>query len=216
MPRRKFRDRDDAGQQLAQRLAHTRDHRPLVLGLTRGGVPVAAEVARALNAPLDVLVVRKLGVPSHRELAFGAMAEDGVQYINTALVVRLGITRDEVANVISREGDELRRRVALYRVIRPQLDLTRRKVIVVDDGLATGATARVACGVARVRGAARTILAVPVSSPEALAEAAAYADDVVSVIAPPGFSAVGEWYEDFDQCDDAQVIALLREAAGAD
>lgn len=179
-------------------------------------MPVAAQVAHVLDAPLDVLVVRKLGVPSQREFAFGALAEDGVQYLNAALVVRLGITRDEVANTISREGDELRRRVTLYRAVRHQLDLGGSTVIVVDDGLATGAAARVACGVTRARGAARTILAVPVASPEAVVEAATYADDVVSLITPPDFSAVGEWYEDFDQCDDAQVIDLLREAAGAD
>lgn len=216
MPPRKFRDRGDAGQQLAGRLSRMGEDRPLVLGLTRGGVPVAAQVAHVLDAPLDILVVRKLGVPSHREFAFGALAEDGVQYLNSALLVRLGITSDEVAIAISREGDELRRRVALYRAVRPQLDLEGRTVIVVDDGLATGASARAACGVTRVRGAARTILAVPVASPQAVEEATTYADEFVSVITPPGFSAVGEWYEDFDQCDDAQVIDLLREAAGAD
>lgn len=209
-PPRRFHDRRDAGHQLAQRLTRVRDERPLVLGLTRGGVPVAAEVASVLQAPLDVIVVRKLGVPSHRELAFGALGEDGIQYINSALVDRLGLTRDEIARVTSAEADELRRRVELYHANRPRLDVAGRTVIVVDDGLATGATARVACEVVYARGATRAILAVPVASPEAVHEMASYVDEVVSVLTPRNFSAVGEWYENFNQCDDAQVIELLR------
>jgi putative phosphoribosyl transferase len=213
LPRR-FHDRRDAGQQLAERLAPVRDEHPLVLGLTRGGVPVAAEVARGLKAPLDVIVVRKLGVPFHRELAFGALGENGVQYINAALVDRLGLTTEDIAEVTSVEADELKRRVSLYRASCPELDLAGRTVIIVDDGLATGATARVACDVACARGATRVILAVPVASPEALDQMASHADQVVSLLTPRNFSAVGEWYENFDQTDDAEVIELLRTQPG--
>ncbi len=210
---RRFRDRRDAGHQLAQRLDSLRLENPVILGLTRGGVPVAAEVARTLRAPLDVIVVRKLGVPTHRELAFGAVGEDGVEFINTALVQRLGISDEQIAEVRTFETDELHRRLNLYRHVRPALDLKGRTAIVVDDGLATGATARVACRVANAHGAARVVLAVPVASREALGELGAYADEVVSVLIPLDFSAVGQWYDDFDQCDDAQVIDLLRASA---
>ena len=157
-----------------------------------------------------MLVVRKFGVPSHRELAFGALAENGIQYFNSALVERLGLTRDEIAEAASVEANELQRRVALCRAVRPALDVAGRRVIVVDDGLATGATARVACEVVGARGATGAILAVPVASPEAVHELASYVDEVVSVLAPQNLSAVGEWYENVDQCDDSQVIELLR------
>lgn len=207
---RRFRDRRDAGRQLAQKLTRSHLERPVVLGLTRGGVPVAAEVARALEAPLDVIVVRKLGVPSHREFAFGALGEDGVEYVNSALVGRLGLTAEDVAEVAVRELTELRRRVALYRAVRPEYHVEGRTVIVVDDGLATGATARVACQVASARGASRTVLAVPVASPDAVREMTPYVDEVVCVLTPGDFSAVGEWYENFDQCDDAEILDLLR------
>jgi predicted phosphoribosyltransferase len=212
---RRFHDRLDAGQQLAQRLEQVRDEHPLILGLARGGVPVAAEVARVLKAPLDVIVVRKLGVPFHREFAFGALGENGIQYLNTPLVDQLGLTSEEITAVASVEIDELMRRVALYRTNCPELDLTGRTVIIVDDGLATGATARVACDVARARGATRIILAVPVASPEALDQLATHADQVVSLLTPRSFSAVGEWYEVFDQTDNEEVIELLRSQPGA-
>jgi predicted phosphoribosyltransferase len=209
LPRR-FQDRRDAGRQLAQRLEQLRDEHPVVLGLARGGVPVAAEVARELEAPLDVIVVRKLGVPLHRELAFGALGENGVQYLNSALVDQLGLTSEEIAEVVSTEIDELIHRVALYRANCPEIELARRTVIIVDDGLATGATARAACDVAHARGATRVILAVPVASPEAFNQVTTHADQVVSLLTPRNFSAVGEWYETFDQTDNEEVIELLR------
>ena len=215
-PRPRFRDRHDAGRQLGERLAAVADEAPVVLGLTRGGVPVACEVARALGAPLDFLVVRKLGVPWHRELAFGALGEDGARYLNSTLVARLGVTPDAITDVASREADELARRVARYRRVRPEIDVAGRTVVVVDDGLATGASAKVACEVARARGARRVLVAVPVAAREAREELASYADEVVSLLVPTDFSAVGEFYEDFAQTDDQEVVDLLVEEAHRD
>ena len=212
-PRPRFRDRHDAGRRLGERLAPVADEAPVILGLTRGGVPVAYEVARSLGAPLDFLVVRKLGVPWHRELAFGALGEDGARYLNSVLVARLGLTPAVIADVASRESDELSRRVARYRRVRPEVDVSGRTVVVVDDGLATGASAKVACDVARARGARRVLLAVPVASREAREELAPYADEVVSLLVPSDFSAVGEFYEDFEQTDDQDVVDLLLEEA---
>jgi len=215
-PRPRFRDRHDAGRQLGQRLASAADEAPVVLGLTRGGVPVAYEVARALGAPLDFVVVRKLGVPWHRELAFGALGEDGARYLNSALVARLGLEPGAITDVAARESDELSRRVARYRRVRPEVDVTGRTVVVVDDGLATGASAKVACDVARARGARRVLVAVPVASREAREQMTSYADEVVSLLVPSDFSAVGEFYEDFEQTDDQEVIDLLVAEAHRD
>ncbi len=211
-PRPRFHDRRDAGRRLGERLASLAslaDEAPVVLGLTRGGVPVAHEVARALEAPLDFVVVRKLGVPWHRELAFGALGEDGARFVDSALVARLGLGSAAISDVTSRESDELNRRVAAYRRVRPEVDVTGRTVVVVDDGLATGASAKVACDVAHARGARRVLVAVPVASRDAREELASYADEVVCLLVPSDFSAVGEFYEDFEQTDDREVIDLL-------
>ena len=212
----KFQNRSEAGQLLGERLGYLTSERPVVLGLPRGGVPVAFEVAHALASPLDVLVVRKLGVPFHPELAFGAIGEDDAQVLNTLLVQRLGLSKDTIAEVARHERTELIRRVELYRGDRAALALIGRTVVIVDDGLATGATARVAVEVARARGAKRIIVAVPVSPRETVAELRTLADEVISLHVPTQFEAVGEWYEDFNQTTDDEVTSLLRESSNTD
>ena len=212
----KFQNRSEAGQLLGERLGYLTSERPVVLGLPRGGVPVAFEVAQALASPLDVLVVRKLGVPFHPELAFGAISEDDTQVLNTQLVQRLGLSKVTIAEVARHERAELIRRVEFYRGDRAALALIGRTVVIVDDGLATGATARVAVEVARARGAKRIIVAVPVSPREAVAELRTVADEVISLYVPTQFEAVGEWYEDFNQTTDDEVTSLLRKSPNTD
>jgi putative phosphoribosyl transferase len=204
-----FRDRRDAGQQLAARLVPLRAERPIVLGLPRGGVPVAFEVARALGAPLDVIVVRKLGVPFQPELGMGAIGEEGIRVLDDDTVRLARVRPDEIAAVEVRERQELERRAALYRRGRPMLSLTDRTVIVVDDGIATGGTARAALAVARAHGARRVVLAVPVAPRETVAEMASIADDVVVLETPAPFYAVGQWYADFSPTSDEDVVQLL-------
>lgn len=212
---RLFQDRRDAGQQLAARLSHFRDEHPIVLGLPRGGVPVAFEVARALDAPLDVIVVRKLGVPFQPELGMGAIGEDGARVLNDDVVRLARVTPDEIAAVETRERREVERRADLYRKGRSMIPLAGRTVIIVDDGIATGGTARAALQVARAHGARRVVLAVPVAPQESLAEMTALADEVVAVETPTPFYAVGEWYAQFTQTPDGEVIRLLEAAAPA-
>jgi putative phosphoribosyl transferase len=181
---------------------------PVVVGLPRGGVPVAAEVASALGAPLDIVVVRKLGCPWHPELGIGAIAEGGVRVVNRALVRELAITADELATVIERETAELERRVLRYRDDRAPMPVDGRIVILVDDGLATGYTARAAVEAMRRRGAARVILAVPVASTAGASDLRRYADEVVAVLTPTWLVAIGEFYEDFSQTTDDALMAL--------
>lgn len=207
-----FRDRRHAGEVLAGRLADYRDRADvIVLGLVRGGVPVAAEVARGLGVPLDVLVVRKLGVPWAPEVAFGALGPGGVRVLNPGIVDRLD--KRDIDSVVGRESSEVVRRERVYRPDRPPLDLTGKTAVVVDDGLATGATARAAVEVARTMGAAEVILAAPVGSPEALELVRESADRVVCPRAPHDFGAVSRFYDDFHQVTDREVSALLAEAA---
>ncbi len=208
-----FDDRVAAGRQLATILGDLRDQNPVVLGLPRGGVVVAAEVARALGAPLDAIIVRKLGVPIQPELAMGAIGEDGVRIIVEDVIRRAGIGSDELAAVERRERDELERRARLYRGEGDRLELGDRTAIVVDDGIATGSTAYAACRVARAHGAAQVILAVPVGSPEAVASLSEVADEVRCLQAPGWLGAIGQFYLYFAQVDDDQVIALLRDQA---
>lgn len=210
-----FADREDAGRRLAGVLGHLRQERPVVLGLPRGGVPVAFEVARALGAPLDVIVVRKLGVPHHRELGFGAIGEGGVRVVSEEIVRRSRASAADLAAVERAEEAELARRAAAFRAGRPRLELHGRTVVVVDDGIATGATAAAACRVVRAMGAARVVLAAPVAPPDAAARLGSEADDVVFLSTPSGFSAVGQWYRDFSQTPDEQVVRLLARAAGS-
>ncbi|MEU9612327.1 phosphoribosyltransferase family protein [Streptomyces sp. NPDC048209] len=208
-----FTDRTDAGRRLAVALRHLGRRDPVVLGLPRGGVPVAYEVAQALGAPLDVIVVRKLGVTYHPELGFGAIGEGGVRVISEEIVRRTGVGEKDLVTVERAEAAELVRRAHAYREGRPRLPLEGRAVVVVDDGVATGATARAACQVVRAQGAAYVVLAVPVAPPDAAARLREDADEVVCLSAPVLFSAVGEWYRDFSQTSDEEVVALLARAS---
>lgn len=205
-----FTDRTDAGQRLAEALKHLAGEKPVVLGLPRGGVPVAAAVATALGAPLDVIVVRKLGVPYHRELAFGAIGEGGVRVINDDVVRRGGLNPADIATVERAEQAALVRQAEQFRDDRPRLPLEGRTAIVIDDGIATGATASAACQVVRAQGAARVVLAVPVAPADTVAWLRTQVDEVVCLSTPVLFSAVGEWYRDFSQTSDEEVLSLLK------
>jgi putative phosphoribosyl transferase len=213
---RQFIDRKDAGSRLGARLAEAfSDGGVVVVGLPRGGVPVAYEVARVLHCLLDVIVVRKVGVPSHPEFAMGAIAEDGVVVVEPDTVESLGVSSTQFARVVANERAELERRLRLYRQGEPPVDLKGRVVIIVDDGLATGATARAACEVVRARGAERVIVAVPVSSVLAARRIDRVADRVVSLVRARGSFSVGEWYENFEQTSDEEVIDDLAKARRA-
>ncbi|HEX7039911.1 MAG TPA: phosphoribosyltransferase family protein [Trueperaceae bacterium] len=208
-----FRDRAQAGRELAEELRRYAGRSGLVvLGLPRGGVPVAAEVARALGAPLDVLVVRKLGVPGHEELAMGAVASGGGVVLNDDVVSHLRLPQSVVASVVERELAEVRRRERAYRGERPPLDLRGAVAMIVDDGVATGATVRAAVRAARTAGAAEVVVAVPVGAPDSLARIAEVADDVVCPHRPRELRSVGEWYRDFSQTSDAEVREALSAA----
>jgi predicted phosphoribosyltransferase len=206
----RFRDRAAAGRGLAGRLRRYagRDD-VIVLALPRGGVPVALPVAEALGAPLDVFLVRKLGVPGREELAMGAIASGGVRVINDDVVAALGIGDDVVDAVSAREARELERRECLYRDGRPAVDVAGRTVILVDDGLATGSTMRAAATALRLRRPARIVIAVPAAPPETCEELRREADEVVCAITPDPFFAVGQWYDDFRQTTDDEVRELL-------
>ena len=206
-----FADRRDAGRRLAVlvREAVPPSEAPVVLGLPRGGVPVAAEVAAALGAPLDVFVVRKLGVPGQEELAMGAIASGGVRVLNT----EVDAPQDVVAEVQRREQAELERRERRYRGDRPAPDVAGRTVVVVDDGVATGSTARVAAEVTRLRGARRIVLAVPVGPPDVAERFASVVDEVVCLVRPRGFRAVGAAYDSFEATSDEEVEEILQAAS---
>lgn len=208
-----FTHRADAGERLAEAVRHLEGENPVVLGLPRGGVPVAFQVAQALGAPLDVIVVRKLGVPYHRELGFGAIGEGGVRVISENIVRSSRVRQEDLAAVEHAEEAELARQARKFRGDRPRVALDGRTVILVDDGIATGATAAAACEVVRAQGAARVVLAVPVAPPDAVAWLRTEADEVVCLSTPRAFRAVGEWYEDFSQTSDEEVVALLARAA---
>ena len=208
-----FLDRVDAGRRLAARLTQLRQDSPVVLGLPRGGVPVAFEVAVALGAPLDVIVVRKLGVPSQPELGMGAIGEDGVRIINDEVMRAAGVSASELARVEDQERVELERRVHRFRGARARTPLVGRTVVVVDDGIATGSTARAACQVVRAQGAARVILAVPVAPRGWEARVGGAADELVCLQTPDPFYAIGQFYENFTQTTDEEVVDCLERAA---
>jgi putative phosphoribosyl transferase len=210
-----FADRADAGRQLAARLQRLRGEPVVVLGLPRGGVPVALEVARALGAPLDVIVVRKLGVPFQRELGMGAVGEEGVLVINREVVRLSRVPADELTAVQAREQAQVNARAARYRACRPREPLAGRTAVVVDDGIATGSTAKAACQVARAHGAARVVLAVPVAPRGWQARIADAADELVCVHTPTDFYAIGQFYADFSQTTDDEVIACLERASAS-
>ena len=210
-----FRDRADAGQQLARRLeAYANRPDVLVLALPRGGVPVGFEVAQALNVPLDVFLVRKLGVPDQPELAMGAVATGGVRVLNEDVVHALRIPPQVIDAVAAEELRELERREHVYREGRPAPDVRGRTVILVDDGLATGSTMRAAVAALRRQDPARIVVAVPTAAPSVCQEFRALVDDVVCLITPEPFYAVGLWYENFSETSDDEVRDLLRRAAG--
>jgi len=207
-----FRNRVDAGRRLAARLGHVTGD-VVVVGLPRGGVPVAAEVATALGAPLDVIVVRKLGVPSQPELAMGAVGENGVRVINEDLVAEARVTADELRTLEAREQAEVVRRADRLRAGRARVPLAGRAVVAVDDGLATGSTARAACEVVRAQGAGRVVLAVPVAPRDWTVRLAGVADEFIAVDTPERFLSVGQFYADFTQTTDAEVVDCLDGAA---
>lgn len=208
----KFLDRPTAGRKLAQRLNYFKDKDAVVLGLPRGGVPVASEVAKEIDAPFDVIVVRKLGVPSQPELAMGAVGEGGVVIRNDEVLRVANISADQFAAAQAREEQEVAERANRFREGRTPVSLLGRLAIIIDDGIATGSTAQAACDVARALGAAKVILAVPVGSREAVNALAAKADEVITLEIPDNFFAVGQWYEDFSPVSDEEVIRLLRES----
>lgn len=210
-----FVDRGDAGRRLGQRLQYLRGEDVVVLGLPRGGVPVAAEVAVALGAPLDVVVVRKLGVPGQPELAMGAIGEGGVRVLVPETVRRAGVTDDALADVERRERAELQRRTQRFRGDRPRLSLIGRTAVVVDDGIATGSTALAACQIARAQGATRVVLAVPVAPFTWTRELHEAADELIALATPRLLRAIGEWYTDFSQSTDEDVVTCLRNVPGS-
>jgi putative phosphoribosyl transferase len=207
----RFHDRVDAGRVLARELGEYRGRDDvIVLALPRGGIPVGYEVAHALGVPLDVFVVRKLGVPTHEELAMGAIASGGVRLLDHEIIRMYGVSREDVEMVTRWEQEELERRERSYRGDRAFPDLTGKTVILVDDGLATGATMRAAVEALRLEHPARIVVAVPVASPETCEAFRGIADDIVCALTPEPFLAVGQWYEDFTQTTDAEVHELLE------
>lgn len=207
-----FRDRRDAGRALAAALADEAGRRPVVLGLARGGVPVAAEIAAALGAPLDVFIVRKLGVPWQPELAMGAIASGGVLVRNEELLAGFGGGAEALEAVRGREARELEARERRYRGTRPPVEVAGRNVILVDDGLATGSSMLAAIEALRAAGAASVVAAVPVGPPDTCRRVARAADRLVCLEQPRAFMAVGQWYDDFEQTTDEEVVELLGTA----
>lgn len=211
----RFRDRIDAGIQLGQRLHGMRLDHPVILALPRGGVPVAFEVTVVLDAPLDVFVARKIGAPGHQEYGIGAIAEGGVVIADDDALRGLGVSRERFEQLVAVERLELVRRVQHYRRGRDLVEVRDREVVLIDDGLATGVTAEAALRALRARQPSRLILAVPACAPDTAARLEGIADEVVCLIAPVDFAAVGFWYERFDQTSDSEVLRLLDRAAEA-
>lgn len=209
-PSRRFADRRDAGRRLAARLMRLTAEDPVVIALPRGGVPVAEEVAIALGAPLEVLAVRKLGAPHNPEYGIGAIAEDGTRIVDMGALAALGIEGDELDEIVARERTELRRRVAAYRGGRPPPSFADRTAIVVDDGVATGVTDTAALRALRRQRPRRLTLAVPVCPPDSAARLRSEADELVCLVEPPLLYGVGQWYGDFSQVSDEEVVAALR------
>lgn len=214
---RPYRDRHEAGRILAEHVREKMEAAEgVVLALPRGGVPVALEVARAIGAPLDVFIVRKLGVPSQPELAMGAIASGGVKVLNESVLADLDISEKEIAAVADREAAELTRRERSYRDNRPPVELRGRVVILVDDGLATGSTMRAAIAAVRQRGAGRVVVAVPVGAKDTCEELGREVDELICPLQPEMLFAIGQWYEDFSQTTDNEVRECLATAARED
>lgn len=208
-----FTDRRDAGRHLSEALLHLRGDVTVVLGLPRGGVPVAFEVARALDTPLDVIVVRKLGVPFQPELAMGAIGEGGVTVIDHSIIDMTGVSDEQLAAVEEEQRREVEERILRFRGDRPRVSIEGQHVVIVDDGLATGATAKAACRVAKAQGASKITVAVPVCSSESSTMIGKVANEVVCLVKPVEFYAVGQFYSDFTQTSDDEVVHLLEERA---
>lgn len=207
-----FRDREEAGKSLADAIEGIPLGNPAVVALPRGGVPVAAEVAKRLHVPLDVLITRKIGAPQNPEYGIGAICENGTFWINESAADELRLSEFEIRNIIKKEGQEIRRRVQEYRGDHPFLDVRDRTVILVDDGLATGVTARVSIQALYEMGAERVILAAPVGAPDTARSLSQLADQVICLETPDGFYSVGAWYENFEQTSDEEVVRLLSES----
>ena len=206
-----FRDRVDAGEQLVPRLKqYANQAEVIVLGLPRGGVVTAAVIAKTLKLPLDIIVPRKIGAPMNEELALGAVAEEGAVMLDERLTSLLGVSREYLDATVEKERVEAARRLHKYRGNRPPLNLNGKTAIIVDDGVATGATMRAAIASAKAKGARRVIAATPVIAPDTLVQLQREADEVVYLEAPSYFSAVGQFYEKFEQTEDEQVVALLH------
>lgn len=214
-PLARFADRRDAGRQLAARLASFAGERPVVVGLPRGGIPVASEIATALRAPLEILAVRKLGAPHNPEYGIGAIVEDGTRIFDPEALVALTIDGCALESIVADASEELRRRVVAYRGGRSPMRLRNRTVVVVDDGVATGVTDTAATRAIRRQRPRRLILAVPVCAPDSLVRLRREADEVICLIAPSRLRGVGEWYRDFSQIQDQEVIAALGAARRA-
>ena len=207
-----FEDREDAGRRLAERLGGYRDERPVVFALPRGGVPVAFEISRALEAPLDVFIARKLGAPGQPEFGIGAVAPGGVRVLNERAVAVLGIPEDYLDWIAERETEEMKRRTRRFRGERPEPEVRGRTAILVDDGLATGVTARAAVEGLRRRGPKRLVLAAPVCAAQTAELLAPAVDELVCLETPPDLGAIGFWYRDFEQTSDEEVVELLERA----
>jgi putative phosphoribosyl transferase len=211
-----FRDRTEAGQLLVQRLIRYKDQpQVVVLGLARGGMPIAAEVAKALHAPLDVFLVRKLGVPGQEELAMGATASGSIRVLNDPIINALGISPATIEAAAAKEEREIERRERLYRGEQPSLAVENRTIILVDDGLATGSTMRAAVLALKRQHPASIVVAVPVAAASTCEDLKHDVDEIVCLLTPENFFAVGQWYEDFSQITDEEVQEFLRHAAGA-
>lgn len=208
----KFKDRYSAGKRLATQLANYHDHNTIALALPRGGVPVAYEIAQALGIPLDVFIVRKLGVPGHEELAMGAIASGGATYFNQAIIKQLNISAEALNEVKSSQEQELKRRDARYRQGKPFPDIYGKTVLLIDDGIATGATIRVAIKALTLQHPEKIILVVPVAASSTLADIQNEVDKIICPLKPADFYAVGAWYEQFPQTSDEEVTQLLAKA----
>jgi putative phosphoribosyl transferase len=209
-----FADRRDAGRRLAEKLSRFEDERPVVFALPRGGVPVGYEISRALEAPLDVLVSRKLGAPGQPEFGIGAVAAGGVRVLNEDVVGRLGIPEDYVQEITAQELEEVRRRLRYFRDDRPETEVVGRTAILVDDGLATGVTARAAVQALRLRNPRRLVLAAPVCAAQSAALFRTTVDELVCLESPSDLGAIGFWYRNFEQTSDEEVVELLERARG--
>ncbi len=204
-----FHNRREAGQQLAQRLIHYREEKPIILALPRGGVVIGFEIAQVLEAPLDIIIARKIGAPSQPELGIGAIAPGGIRILNEYAIHVLDISEEQIEHITAQELKEMHRRLNLYRGNRPFPEIRDHTIILVDDGIATGVTAQAAIQSIRRQKPNRIILAVPVAPPETVAKLGPQVDEVFCIITPPSMRAISLWYDDFQQTTDEEVIALL-------